>query len=110
LDRAHLLSSIFSDFVADHPFVRAHPELRRRAEKIAGGLGDLYQFIGNLTLGDQIAPVDVARELGIGPKTLRAFLRKRFPRDAMLKGSRWSLSEDHVAAAITRWAKRPPNR
>ena len=50
LDRAHLLSSIFSDFVADHPFIRAHPELRRRADQLAEGLGELYQIIGGLTL------------------------------------------------------------
>ena len=44
-------------------------------------------------------PPDLAIELGIDPKTLRAWLRKTFPRSRLDHGQPWWLSPDQVAAA-----------
>jgi len=46
-------------------------------------------------------PVDLAKELGMSPKVLRAWLRKTYPRDAQDKNKSWYLTEDQVDAA---WA------
>lgn len=44
-DRAFVVGKHFSDFVVDHPFVHAHPELKELAEEIEAKLADLYQEI-----------------------------------------------------------------
>jgi len=105
LDRAHLVASIFGDFVADHPFIRGHPKLRRQAGELAEKLGMLYQAVGQVSFDedDPMSPDELATELGINPKTLRGFLRKRFRRDPKLLGSRWRLGKEHIDAARRNW-------
>jgi hypothetical protein len=39
LDRSHLAAKFFSDFVADHQYVRPHPMVRREADELAERLG-----------------------------------------------------------------------
>lgn len=46
LDRAHLLADAFQRHLADHAFIRAHPDLAARCDLIADALGELYQAIG----------------------------------------------------------------
>jgi hypothetical protein len=46
LDRAHLAATFFDEHVAQHPFVRANPKLRRAADRLAGQLADFYQAVG----------------------------------------------------------------
>jgi hypothetical protein len=105
LDRAHLMATIFSEFVAEHSFVRATPKLRREADRLAEGLGMFYQRVGQFAFPEEksSSPKRLAMELGISPKTLREFLRKKFPRDAMLRGSRWRITEEHKGAARRKW-------
>lgn len=44
-DRAFVAAQHFSDFVKDHPFVCANPELASLAEAAENALADLYQAI-----------------------------------------------------------------
>jgi transposase-like protein len=44
-------------------------------------------------------PSQLAKELGISPKTLRAWLRAVYPRSAAQKGTSWLLSLHQVQAA-----------
>ena len=48
LDRAHLAAAFFSDNIAEHTFVQAHPKLRRKAERLADQLGQFYQDVGQI--------------------------------------------------------------
>jgi hypothetical protein len=48
-------------------------------------------------------PEDLATELGISGKELRAWLRERFPRDAAHWGTNWSLTHEQVQAARRRF-------
>jgi acyl-homoserine lactone acylase PvdQ len=50
LDRCHVITTMFDDFVATHGYVQAHPELRALAEQVGEGLGELYQALGRKTL------------------------------------------------------------
>jgi len=45
VDRAHLAAVFFDEHVAQHPFVRAMPKLRRAADRLAGELADFYQAV-----------------------------------------------------------------
>ncbi len=45
----------------------------------------------------------IAFEVGRNPKTVRAFLRARFPREPRVMGSRWELDSEMVAACRRRW-------
>jgi hypothetical protein len=44
-------------------------------------------------------PKDLAEELDINPKSLRAFLRREFPRDSKEKNTSWYLTDAQVEAA-----------
>jgi hypothetical protein len=44
-------------------------------------------------------PKDLAGELGINPKSLRAFLRRAFPRTVEAKNTSWYLTDAQVEAA-----------
>ena len=50
-------------------------------------------------------PTDLAEELGISPKSLRAWLRTNFSRPADAKGSRWVLTADQEKAARKHYTK-----
>jgi len=50
-----------------------------------------------------MSPNQLADELGISPKTLRAWLRREYPRDTAAKWSSWELTIDQIAAARARW-------
>jgi len=52
LDRSHLAAAFFSDHVAEHPYVQADQELKRKAEKIADQLADFYQLVGRRVVRD----------------------------------------------------------
>ena len=54
-----------------------------------------------------MTPRELADELGISPGTLRAWLRRRYPRPGGGRRGRWHLTDDQVAAARARWATRP---
>jgi predicted site-specific integrase-resolvase len=51
-----------------------------------------------------MTPNQLADELGISPKTLRAWLRETHPRPSRLKWSHWVLGPGIVQAARARWA------
>ena len=44
-------------------------------------------------------PTDLAKELGVNPKSLRAYLRRAFPRTGDSQGTSWYLNADQVKAA-----------
>ncbi len=50
-------------------------------------------------------PTDLAEELDISPKSLRAWLRVNFKRPADSKGSRWILTADQEKAAREHYTK-----
>lgn len=50
-----------------------------------------------------MTPSDLAAELGLEAKALRAWLRRTYPRSASEHGSRHDLSPEQVAAARERW-------
>src|SRR5262245_21065820 len=54
-----------------------------------------------------MTPRELAEELGISPATLRAWLRRRYPRPGAARRSRWPLREDQATAARARWPMRP---
>jgi len=46
LDRVFVLSSMFDEFVVEHPAVSRTPELLRQAKQVSDALGELYQALG----------------------------------------------------------------
>src|SRR5512132_2145852 len=50
----------------------------------------------------------LAQELGIAPSTLRAWLRKTYPRDPSARRKPWNLTDEHCAAARERWRAQEP--
>jgi hypothetical protein len=58
LDRAHLIADAFERQIADHPFIRAHPDLDAKSAAIAEALDALYQAIGTT----EAAGVGITRE------------------------------------------------
>lgn len=44
-DRVFVIGQQFSDFIADHRFIAARPDLKQLAEKIADDLAELYQAV-----------------------------------------------------------------
>lgn len=53
----------------------------------------------------EMSPVRLSAELGISDKTLRAWLRREFPRHLGDKGSSWWMTPDQIAAARDRWGR-----
>jgi hypothetical protein len=53
-------------------------------------------------------PEDVANELGVSGKLVRAFLRRTFPRPIEAKGSTWVLSNEQRDAVIEHFAAKNP--
>lgn len=51
-------------------------------------------------------PKDLAAELSVNPKSLRAYLRRAFPRKTEAKNTSWYLSPDQVTAARENFAKK----
>lgn len=49
-------------------------------------------------------PEELAKELGVSGKTLRGWLRKRFPRSAAEKSKWWTLTSAQVETARQRFA------
>jgi hypothetical protein len=106
LDRSHLISTVFHEFIVENDFVESQPDLRRRAEEIGNLLGEFYQAVGRLRFDDTdkgTTPDALAKELGISPKTLRAFLRKDFARPPSDHSKAWELTSVQIAAARKRW-------
>jgi hypothetical protein len=60
---------------------------------------------GSTVHTDPTTPEGLANELGIDPRTLRAWLRERFPRSESAKNTRWDLGRREIEAARSRWAK-----
>ena len=58
---------------------------------------------GSLASGD-MRPDELAKELGVSGKTLRGWLRRRFPRAAAQKGKWWTLTGGQEAAARRQFA------
>jgi hypothetical protein len=50
-----------------------------------------------------MTPSELAQELGISPKTLRAWLRETYSRRPHERYERWLLSEEQIRAARERW-------
>ena len=44
-------------------------------------------------------PKELAEELGVSPKTVRSFLRSKFPRNEERLGNRWHLDEQQIEQA-----------
>ena len=57
-----------------------------------------------------MTPDELARSLGIDPKTLRAWLRRTGARSLAEHGQRWVLDQQQVAAAKAHFAGRPTTR
>jgi hypothetical protein len=53
-------------------------------------------------------PEEVANELGVSGKLVRAFLRRTFPRPVEAKNSAWVLSNDQRNAVIEHFAAKNP--
>ncbi|WP_126173732.1 hypothetical protein [Altericroceibacterium xinjiangense] len=53
LDRAHLMASMWADFIEKHPLVAADEELREKAETIGELIGRFYQLVGERTSEEQ---------------------------------------------------------
>ncbi len=51
-------------------------------------------------------PEKLAAKLGISGKTLRAWLRRTYPRKPVLKGVSWILTDEQIQAARARWGPR----
>lgn len=51
-----------------------------------------------------MTPLELAAQLGVSAKTLRAWLRRQYPRSPIEHGQRWYLDADQVAAARQHWA------
>jgi hypothetical protein len=54
-----------------------------------------------------MTPSTLAAEIGISPKTLRAYLRRTFPRELMTHGTAWMLTAKQIAAARQNFSSRP---
>jgi hypothetical protein len=52
-----------------------------------------------------VTPNQLADELRISPKTLRAWLRRTYPRNDSEKWSEWELTQEQIKAARERWAQ-----
>jgi hypothetical protein len=50
-----------------------------------------------------VTPNQLADELGISPKTLRAWLRRNWPRSVGQRGTEWELTIEQIRAARERW-------
>lgn len=55
-------------------------------------------------MADDITPKDLARELGVSSKTIRAWLRIEYPRAAE-HGLAWHLDQDQAAAVRARFQR-----
>lgn len=53
-----------------------------------------------------MTPDELARELGISGKHLRAWLREQYPRTEEMKNKPWNLTAAHESAARRRFATR----
>ena len=53
-----------------------------------------------------VNPETLARQLGVSAKTLRAWLRRDYPRRPGERGASWWLTDEQVDAARTRWSGR----
>jgi hypothetical protein len=109
MDRSHLVATLFGDFVADHAFIQSNAKLKREAEAVAEALGDLYQSVGRAAFAihhSDDTPEALAKELGISAKTVRGFLRKKFPRGQEKLKTPWHLTETEIAAVRKRWQQR----
>ena len=51
-----------------------------------------------------VRPTDLAKELGVNPKSLRAYLRRAFPRTDEVQNTSWYLNADQVKAATENFA------
>ncbi len=60
------------------------------------------------TLATSMTPTELAAELGIDPKALRAWLRREFGRQSQDKGSGWDIPLEAVEAARERWGQGRP--
>lgn len=54
-------------------------------------------------------PKELSERLEVNAKTLRAFLRKEFPRDAEQKNSRWEIPAKAVKAAEAHFSQEDKN-
>jgi hypothetical protein len=54
-----------------------------------------------------MTPDELAGELEISGKTLRAWLRRTYPRHDVDESTRWLLTHDQIAAARNRWSRQP---
>lgn len=57
-----------------------------------------------------MTPDQLAADLGISPKTLRAWLRRKFPRSLVEMNERWELSERQVEVAQLHFRSESPTR
>lgn len=50
-------------------------------------------------------PTELANELGVDPKRVRAYLRQEYTRDAEAKNTSWNLSDEVAKAVRARFTK-----
>lgn len=50
LHSAHIISSMFEDYVLAHPYTQNDPGIRDAADKIGAALADFYQLVGHKNL------------------------------------------------------------
>jgi len=50
LDRAFMVGNIVDEYLAEHPVVQKHKELKEKVEKATELLAEVYQIIGGLDL------------------------------------------------------------
>lgn len=61
-----------------------------------------------MTNAKTIRPEELATELGLSGKVVRAHLRRTFPRPVEAKGSTWVLSAEQAKATREHFAKKNP--
>ena len=55
LHTAHIVTSLFEEYVVEHSYTQSDPEMLAAAEKISAALADFYELVGqkNLTENPQ---------------------------------------------------------
>ncbi len=50
LDRAHMVGEIIEDHLANHPYIRAHDDIKLKVDQALYILAEVYQLIGARSL------------------------------------------------------------
>ena len=60
IDRSHVICCMIDDFLLDHPYVVAHPDIKAKIEKGQMLLADAYQELSRVADTEFPDPTDIA--------------------------------------------------